>query len=230
MNSNIRSQTVRTTAVLAVLMLLSWTAHAREGFYLGAGGATQSASGDLDGTHYFVSSNGSEAILAGKLNSGSGLALLVGYGFSPHVGIEYLAASTSHKATHSLVNLESDASLTAGLFGLRFNFVAAKSFEMFVRAGYGAGTVEYKDYAQQGSLVGNTFVYTSTNKVTFTGAGTGYGLGMEWLGDKIGVSANYTVINVNFDQSSGSSSFGTLPKKLAETITQAALIATYYFK
>jgi hypothetical protein len=57
----------------AFLLLLLNSAQAREGFYLGAGFASQSLSVGLDGEEGFINADGTVAILAGKPGTGAGL-------------------------------------------------------------------------------------------------------------------------------------------------------------
>jgi len=217
-----------TLMALAMLTLLGGgMVVAREGFYLGGGIANQSVSGDLDGSEAIISSSLTVAIIPGALDTG--LSVLVGYGFTPALSVEYLFASTSHKASSALVSLDSDATLATGLIGLRANLLVEDNLELFGRFGFSSGIATYADYALRGSIVGGGFAYTSTDSVTFTGSGVGYGVGAELLVDKVGFGASYTVLNVDFEDAAGGGVSGVLPSKLSSTITQLALTVTYNF-
>src|SRR5574341_1940481 len=76
------------------------TALARPGLYIGAGSASVSASGGLDGTARFVDNDTTTTLmyLAKKPDTGSGLGYLVGFGFNRFLSVEYLASNTTHKA------------------------------------------------------------------------------------------------------------------------------------
>ena len=219
----------RALALLALLTALAGTATAREGFYLGGGLASQSVSGDLDGTQGILATSQTVVIIPGALDTGSGLALLVGYGFIPMLSVEYLFASTSHKASTNLVNLDSDATLAAGLIGLRANLLVDDNLELFARLGVSSGIAEYKSYALHGSMQSGTFVYNSTSSAKFTGAGIGYGVGAELFLAKVGFGASYSVLAVNFTQAEGGGASGALPSTLSSSITQLALTVTYSF-
>lgn len=204
-------------------------AEAREGFYLGAGLAHQSVSGGLDGDEAFGSGDGTVAILAGKPGAGSGFAFAIGYGFNPAIGIEYLFASTSHKASHSLVNFDSGMTLSTGLIGIRISHSATDNVELTGRVGFTSGIATYDKYTLHGNTVGSTFVYTSTSEAKFTGSGFGFGIGLEYFFDKVGLSANFSLLNVDFDKGEGGGISGELSKDLSATITQLGFIISYYF-
>lgn len=204
-----------TGAIVGVVAL----AEAREGFYLGAGFANQSVSGGLDGKEAFGSGDGTVAILAGKPGAGSGFAFVVGYGFNPAIGIEYLFATTSHKASHSLVDFDSDMTLSTGLIGLRISHSPADNLELTGRVGFASGVATYDKFTLHGNTVGSTFVYTSTSEAEFTSSGFGFGIGLEYFFDKVGLSANYSALSVDFDKGKGGGVSGELPKRLSATIS-----------
>lgn len=216
----------RLLILAALLVSIAVTpAFAREGFYLGGGFASQSVSGGLDGESEF--GDGSTLLAVGKLEPGTGLGLLIGYGFTPLVSIEYLFVMTSHNATHQFVDIDSKATLSTGLIGVRLNWMATDALEINARLGLASGIATYKDYALHLSGPGT---YDTTSEVEFTGGGYGYAVGAEWSFDKVGVGVNYSMLNIAFSSAKSSALSGDLPRKLNANISTLTALVTYYFK
>ena len=219
--------------LLAALSIGAFTTQAREGFYLGAGFASVSASGDLKGNTFVTNTAGTEAEILGSLSSGTGIALEVGYGFNRYIGIEYLGTGTRHTAsTDKKVIPANDTAATVGtaLFGFRLTAPVAKSFELFARFGMASSTVMYDEYSVPGTTTGT--VFTPSGKggaLTLSGAGSGYGAGFEILGEHLGFELAYTVYDVSFDRGKGVHSSGSLPKAIKETLSAGTAIVAYHF-
>lgn len=211
--------------VLTVAMLVglgSRAGWAREGFYIGAGFAGQTAKGDLDGQSTFLDADGNR-YLVGSLNSGVGVALQIGYGFNKYLGIEYFQATTSHTASHQLAP-DSDALLSSGVLGVRLTAPVSKAFELFLRAGLGGYELSYDKYAQiQPS-------YTQTTAATYTGYGSAYGAGFEIFSGHLGIGLGYTVHSATFNKVKASGQ-GTAdpPNNLHVPITTTDLTFSYHF-
>ncbi|MCH7478621.1 MAG: outer membrane beta-barrel protein [SAR324 cluster bacterium] len=219
---------------IAFFLVAVWPAvsNGREGFYLGAGGASQSVSGDLDGTKNFSDSSGNVLILAGKPESGSGIAILIGFGFNENIAFEYLFTSTSHASTHSFIKGDntSNATLTAALFGARVTLPVGESLEIFGRLGLGVYSAEFETFALSGRVVApGVFLISSRSSAEFSGSGLGLGLGVEFFLGSLGIEAGATIHNADFDEATGAGTGGTLPSALSTTITTANLIIAYHF-
>ncbi len=211
--------------VLAAAMLVglgSGVGWAREGFYIGAGFAGQTAKGDLDGQSTFLDTAGNR-YLVGSLNAGVGVALQIGYGFNKYLGIEYFQATTSHTASHQLAP-DSDALLSSGVLGVRLTAPVSTSFELFLRAGLGGYELSYDKYAQiQPS-------YSQTTAVAYTGYGSAYGAGFEIFTGHMGIGLGYTVHSATFNKvkASGQASADP-PSDLHVPITTTDLTFSYHF-
>jgi len=213
-------------------------AQARKGFWFGAGGAQQSAGGDLDGQqqHVYLNSTQTEAAVPGKLDTGSGTEFDFGYGVNDYVGAEALIAATTHNATNSYLSpkLDTTAALVSIMGGLRFTLPSRnKGAELFFRTMLGAYGVAYQDYAVSGAVAGNQFAYTSTGTATFSGTGGAIGIGAEVFLGNFGLSLGYTYSAASFSSVSGtgsnnSSYTANLSKALSVPITTIDLLLTYH--
>lgn len=219
------------TGLLIGLLTYAIPAQARPGWFVGGGLAQQSGSGDLDGKHAFTNSAGTTAIIAGELKPGTGFLIDGGYGFNKYVDFEIFSAVTSHKATSSVPGLgDTTATVGSALIGLRLTYpVMDDKLELFGRLGVSGHTVDYEDYALQGSTIGTTFVYTSKGKATFSGGGYGFGVGAEYQLEHVGFGLGYTQFQVKFDQAKGGGESGTLPSALNETLSLLDLTVLYHF-
>lgn len=220
----------RVALVVLSSLLLALTAHAKQGFFLGGGTATQSVSGGLDGKKAFIDSTDTVAILAGKPDSGSGLGIDVGYGFTPQVSVDWLLGMTSHTAKHSLASFSSNMSLTASLLGVKLNVPVMENLEIVGRVGLATATATYSKYGLEGSNLSSGGTVTSTTEAKFSGSGFGFGAGVEYFIDKVSLSANYSLLNVSFDEASGGGASGTLSSSLSSSISQITFLVTYYFQ
>ncbi len=211
-------------AALVTGLLDLKTSEAREGFSLGYGFAGQTAKGDLDGSTVYTDSTGNQYLI-GSLNSGTGSALVVGYGFNRFIGLELMSVGTIHSASHTQAT-DTDAILAAGLLGFRFTAPVAKSFELFLRVGSTGYSAEYKDYVKVAPAL------TQTTTETLTGSGSAYGAGFEILGDHLGLEFGYLVHSATFTQAKASGQANTfdLPHHLSVPITTTSLIVNYHFK
>lgn len=224
---------VALSIALASIGVSSTPVRALPGIWIGAGYASQSVGGDFNGTNDFLNSAQDELIVAGKVQDGSGLALDIGYGINPYLAAEGMLVSTRHTATSSVIfpKLDTTANVTGALFGFRGTYpVADGKAELFARGMLSVYAIDFADYDLKGSVQGNQFVYTSTDRVTFNGTGLSAGLGAEALFGNLGVSAGYTYSSVNFTSaSSGGGSSGTLSKTLNAPIGLVDVLVTYHF-
>jgi hypothetical protein len=224
----------RLAVVAGLALMLAWgvvgTAQARDGFYLGAGLASQSASGDLDGEGYYINADGTKLALVGEIGSGTGLAWRIGYGFGENFAIEALSTTTSHTANHDIHDESSNATLSALLLGVRLNLPVSDNMELFGRIGYGGYAVVYDSYGLTGGVSGSTFVVLSDTDVTFSGSGTGIGVGAELMLDQVGVELGFTSHQATLKNISGLGSDGSLDEGLSVNITAIDVIVSYYFR
>ena len=210
------------------LVVVGKDADARQGFWIGGGLASLSANGDLDGT------NGAGAhdpitgtsVVAGKLSSGSGVNLDIGYGFNPYLGVELLIAQTRHTASTDpslpIAKHDSTADVTTSFLGLRITIPAIENkLDAFFRIGLSGHTVKYGDYTVD--IAGNQ------SEATFSGSGTGVGFGAEYFIGHVGVGAGYTLFSAKIDQASGDGVTGTLSSPLHENFGLTDITVAYHF-
>jgi hypothetical protein len=214
---------------LAFCTALAGAGQAREGLFVGAGVASQSPGGDLDGTRSYQDPNRTVALLAGTMGSGTGYVLAAGYGFGKRLGIEYEAALTNHTASHAAIVDASPASLASGFLALRGSFPLGGNVAGFIRAGYGQYTAKFDRYALTGFGLKNVSGYTGAASVKFSGAGLGYGAGVEVESGKLGVNIAYTRHDAQLNHIEGGGMSGTLPTALSVPITALTALATYHF-
>ncbi len=221
-----RALTGATGCILALglLFLLAQGAAAREGFFLGAGLASQSMSGDIDGDLGFCSEptcSTPPVVVPGELDPGGGLGFVIGYGFNENVAIEYLFLTTSHDATHNALPGETQSAvLASGLLGARLGAPVGDSGEFFGRIGTGGYVLEYEDATLTG---GATF-----SDATFTGSGIGIGVGYEVFFDHAGLEIGYTVHDVTFEELDAGGVTGTIDD-VDVTIGALHVLLVYHF-
>jgi hypothetical protein len=214
------------TAGLSLVLMagVSQQATARPGLYLGIGAAQQSAGGDLNGTHGYVDPSGSPTFVEGKLDGGQvGTAANVGYGFGRYFAVEYLYASTQHKATSHLVNATSNADFTSQVIVARLSMPMGERFEAFLRGGQGNYEVDYHTFSRTaGGQLG---------KVAFTGSGSVLGGGFEvLLRPKFGVGLEYTQHQVTLNSASPAGGQKvSLPASLSFPASTTAFMLTFHF-
>lgn len=206
---------------LGILAVSAQTGWAREGFYLGAGFAEQTAKGNLDGKTTILDATTGNQYLLGRLGAGTGIALQIGYGFTKYFGIEYFSAATTHTATfHG--QPDTTAALGTSLLGVRLTAPLAKSFELFLRGGLSGYDLQYDKYGLTSGVV--------ANKVEYTGNGSAYGVGFEILGDHFGLGVGYTLHSATLTQAkiSGQATID-LPHHLNVPITTTDFMFSYHF-
>jgi hypothetical protein len=217
--------------LLGIVSIGAITAQARQGFYLGGGFSSVSASGDLDGTKFLSTASGTEADVLGNLGSGTGYNLEIGYGFNKYLGIDYLFTHSKHNAS-VIQNIFPDTTATVdvGLLAFRLTAPVLDSLEIFAKVGAATGTVKYADYSVQGTTSGGIFTASgSTGQFELDGSGSGYGVGVEFLMDHVGFELAYTAINITFDQGKGTAASGTLPSSQKEAFTIVTGNILYHF-
>jgi hypothetical protein len=207
---------------------------ARPGLYIGAGSASTTASGGFDGTTTLVDDPNTTTLmyLAGKLDAGSGLGYLVGFGFNRFLSVEYVAGSTSHKASHVVGNQKNDATADIGFAGARFNLPLGEKFELFARAGLNQTSVTMKDFSATGtgSSAANTFNPTAISTETFKGSGQSVGVGFEYYFKRLGIGFSQTAHSVDFKTVKGAGTTASIDPPLKTTLNQSLVTLTLNFK
>ncbi|MDH5751912.1 MAG: outer membrane beta-barrel protein [Deltaproteobacteria bacterium] len=210
--------------ILMVTFFISTPAQARKGWYLGGGLAKQSMSGGFEGNDGYMDPGMTVVVAPGKLAPGSGLALLLGYGFNENASLEYYFSSTSHSARFDAPGFPGQsATLSAGIIGPRFS-TDSDNLSLFARLGLSAGILTYENAATSDGV--NYF------EAEFSGGGTGYGVGFEKIFGKWGLEVSFNKISVTFDELSVKTASGTLagaiPGKGA-SITNTSALFSYHF-
>jgi hypothetical protein len=204
---------------------------AKQGFYLGGGFASQDASGDLDGKGQVTNGAGDRLGSFGKLDSGTGNTLDIGYNFNRYFGFEYFSVATSHHAKHELEAGTSNAVAASALLGVRLSAPMADWLEGFLRVGNGTSAVRYETFGHEGTTSAGVFTPTADKAFRVSGNGIAYGLGVQvFAGRHIGIAFGYTRFPVKYDRASiGGDSAKSLPKTLSETLTASDMTITYPF-
>jgi len=229
--------------VTAVVMALSLCvgaagmATARPGLYIGAGSATTvvpNTAGTFDGSTTFVDNTTTPTLmyLSGQLKDGGGLGYLIGFGLNRFISFEYVAANTTHKATHTLYTtaLETDAVVDIGLVALRVNIPLGSRFELFVRGGSSQGTVSMNQFAGDGGTLGASYAPATMNTAVFSGSGTSVGAGVEFFMGRLGIGVSQTAHTLGFTKVTGAVSSGTIDPAMSATINQSLVTLTLNFK
>jgi hypothetical protein len=188
------------------------------------GAAQQSAGADLDGTKSYSDPSGSPVMLAGKLDGGqAGGAAVVGYGLNRFLALEYLMATSEHKASSPQTTQTSDASFSTQVLGVRLTLPFGERVEVFARGGYGLYEVGYNSYAFDSTNL-------QTSKATFSGSGTSAGGGFELFFGKLGIEFGYTMHSISFDRvnAAGGQKLAIDPKLSASADT-TDVIFSYHF-
>ena len=210
-------------AVVVSSLAFEPTWAAKKGWYLGGGFASQSVEGGFDGSTGYCSEGSCTMppiVVPGKPDSGSGINILLGYQFNPNVGFEYLFSSTSHKATH--IDRPEGESLTvsSGLIGLRLA-TGGEPLDLFMRLSLASNILTYADATWAG---GNTW-----KEATFSGGGTGYGVGMAYQMDPWGLEFSYNVQNTELNTLTAGNITGEI-NPVAIKVTSLTGTMVYHFK
>ncbi len=132
--------------MLFILVLASvHQADAKEGFYLGGALLYNSINGDFDGT------NGP------KTDSGAGIGLVLGYGFTPGLSLEVDWNATGHTAEILSGATPSDAGFGALILALKYNFLSDQPVQPFIRGGIGGYAFVIEDPSGDLKLTGSGF-------------------------------------------------------------------------
>ena len=131
-------------ALLAcVLLLAAPDAHARRNskFTVGLGAATNTVSGDFDGTSVYTSNPATGPnVYSAKLEKGSGPVVLGGIHINDSVGVDGLIIVTSHDGKSQapvLANQPLKATVTSLIVAMRLMAPMGDHFELFGRLGLG---------------------------------------------------------------------------------------------
>jgi len=194
-----------TALVLTGAMLLAWPVQAKQGFFVGGGLVEQSTGGDLDGDK------------AVQLDTGRGLGLKVGYGFSRNFAVEYLMLNSDHTATTKYDSLDRDARLNGNTIALRATGRITSGLEGFVRLGnsslFGGYSLEVTELGTTRDLDGN---------------GTAFGGGLEWfLGSRTGVEISYMRHEVTLEREA--TLYATANDNLNVSIDSILVMIGFYF-
>lgn len=204
----------------AVLVFgMTTAALAKEGFYLGAGLSYNTIGGDFDGES--VLSQGSEVVVVPEIDSAAGLALLVGYNFTPGFGIEASYYASKHDITW--MGASGEAAFGTLNLDLKFNFAASQPTQPYVLVGIGSNVVIVEDGAFD--------LFTGeVDDATYTGVGFNAGIGVEsYLSSNFSVRAGATYRFVEYDKAKGLDEEGDIEDPLKGSGLSAALMAAYHF-
>jgi hypothetical protein len=210
---------------LALTLLPAGAAHAREGFYIGFGAVQQTVGGDFDGTHTLANPSGSNVFFDGKLDTGDvGMDLQIGYGLNRFFGLEFMYANSQHSAKSTQLDKTTDAEFTSQVYGVRLTAPFGQSVEAFLRAGYSLYAIALDNFARSGVPL------TQSGNVTFHGAGTAIGTGLELYFGNWRWGLGYTQHNYKLDRAkpAGGRSLA-LPQDLSGVATTTDLTLAYHF-
>lgn len=198
--------------------------------YVGVGYAIQSATGDLDGKGVAANDTGDHAVYLGKpesLQPGGYIVL----GTGPKSGrwaIELIGASNKMMAKHNNAPAQGDANLYTQMLAARVNSGLSQRFDIFARAGFAGGVIEYSKGGARGSTSGGVFTPSSRTsaEIETSNWGFGWGLGMEITpGERVSLELSYSNLALKFDSAKViSQTFTFHPAAEHVTSTNAALV------
>ena len=211
--------------VLCVLVWAASPAQARPKgkFTLGAGLASQSVSGDLDGSRvYYADPAVGPYVYAGKLESGTGGLLMGGITVSDSIGVEGLLINTSHDASHvGLPGIGLTANVTGLLAGIRLMLPMGDAFELFGRGTAGIYTVKFDNNTE---LPPSPLLQEST----FSGIGIGVGGGIAMFFDPIGLEIGALAQKGSLDNLSGGGVEGSISSADLSIVTLTAILTVHF--
>lgn len=219
-------KTMRMGALLGlVLLVCAATAQAKEGFFLGAGLATASSSGDLNQPTAGILLDANTVALTGDLESGGGISLLIGYGFNDNIAIDYFISSTIHDAVYDdgVDHLTFDTSVVLGTIGLRLGGMVSDNSELYVRLGTGAAVVTYTDNVYSTSSpypIGDT---------ELSGPASGGGVGWSYATTNWGVQVQLSRFSASFDTADTPIGSGSFIDEPTADFTVFDVTAVYHF-
>lgn len=220
-----------TALVALVAALAAPPLLARQGAYVGLGGARQSVDGDLDGSTVATDTSVDRSLRLPSLDPGAGVTMEAGYGLTPYFAMEFIYVSTAHKGTFTDAGgttADHDARLNSFLVGGRANFPTSEAFELFARVGLGGYTLRVEDNAftaGNATPVGSPALGTSRA----TGNGAYYGIGVAMTGEKVGFELASIYQQATFDRFSEGPVNGDLDPAVDATIVTHMLLLTYHF-
>lgn len=215
------------SALLSVLLLACGAAQARpdKQFVLGAGAASRSVSGDLDGRRYYYSDpTVGPYVYVGEPDDGAGGLLMGAVQANENVAIELLAIGTEHDATHTHPDLAGQTFtadiftlLAAGRFGLNFG----DAFDVFARIGAGPMSLTYE---KNTVLPGSPLRQDSTFSGFAFAAGAGFAVYLDPFGFELGLLRQ----EGRLDNLSAAGDHGEI-SSLDVTLNTVTLIVTVHF-
>jgi Outer membrane protein beta-barrel domain len=225
----VRARAARVAFLFSLLLAMAAftpRAFAREGFYLGAGLAHGTSTGDFNGTTSFVDSTGNQTIVAGKPGDTDGLNVMFGYGFNPYIGIELDLLSMGGIGSADVAGFPGKST-----DGLGIQFLAARGtlpvtdhLDLFARLGLAGASYWFSSFR----TINFGTVGTQPGGVTYYGSGLGAGIGAEYFIKNVGIGLGATQYGLTFDQT-GTSGISALPNRLRETVDVVDLTVAYHF-
>ena len=207
--------------VASVFLLCSiTTAHAAQGFYFGAGWASNSVEGDFDGKNGFSTS--SEVIIVPEIDSGSGFAIFGGWQLNEQWDLEMSYYSSNHNSDWQGFDL--DVEYSSLNFDAKFNFNAnSENVKPYVLVGYGFGTVTVIDGSSDGFGFGDAEYY---------GSGLNIGIGVNYYVEPaISFGAAFIKRLTSYDEAEGISGLrGELPYDLDGDATTLTINVAYHIQ
>lgn len=221
--------TKKTTRVifpfLAMLLLLGAmdTIQARSrAWYIGAGSASGSLTGDLNSSQVQIGDPISGPFVFGvDLEEGDGVAINAGFALSQSIAFEVLLTNTSHNATSNRYPGETlNADLSSILIAVR-PMLPLGPLEIFGRFGIGIYTldVERNTEAPLGS---------ARQDSSFDGDGYAYGAGVAFSLGHLGIEAGFTQHKFSFRTLEAGGTFGEI-SSLGMKFKTFSVILTLHF-
>ena len=204
--------------VLLLLLAAATPAQAlTRGWFMGVGLANQSLAGEIDGKTTLVGVD--HTVQPGRLESGGGFSLTGGYNMDINFGLEFLIASTNHKALHTVAGAQT-AKLTSSTLAARIA-TGGRRLDLFARLGWGVRTLTY-DTAATTTL--------PQQSAKLTGRGGSYGVGFEHLSNNWGLEAAYNVDKVRYDHVDAGTTSGNLNPGVYASVRALLFSVNYYFR
>ena len=213
--------------MLTVIFVLAslGTAQARSrAWFFGAGYATGTPTGDLNGNQVFYPTDDTvngPFVYGVDLDEGSGFAINAGYAFNKWIAFEVMQIHIGMEATSAQYSGETlDANMDGFIIAVR-PMLPMGPLEVFGRFGFGGYTLEVQR---------NTEVTANPNRKdsTFSGGGYAFGGGVALILGRVGIEASYTQHEVGFDSIDAGGEVGSISRQ-DMTLKTAMVILTIHF-
>jgi opacity protein-like surface antigen len=193
-------------------------AHARKGFYLGAGIPYNTIDGDFKGNSFLR--GGNEDILIPDIDGALGFDVMIGYGINAKWSVELNFLGSDHEGTWN--GLDGDVFFFSFSVNGKYNFLPSQPLQPYLLFGISGNGLALKDGAQD-------FVTGERGNATFSGAGLNFGAGIERYFTKMSLRFGVTYRFVDYDEVEGVNEIYGIDDSLDGSGVTVMLSTAYHF-